>query len=130
MGYSPRRSLLPAITGMIGPGGSVVAKNGKALALPETLTDEDFQARLTELAIESNRDDDKARDLLAFCRAHPEAWTHFGTLQGEVVDHWLQLLAPGNAGDRQKAAWKREHIHAQLKERRKALRAEGDSPLE
>jgi hypothetical protein len=51
-------------------------------------------------------------------------------LEQDAIDSWQQLLAPGTHGDTQKAEWKRAHIDEQLRRRRKALRADGESPLE
>jgi hypothetical protein len=102
----------------------------KALAAPDALTEDELVSRLTALGAAANRHDAKAKELLAFCRAHPQAWSLIQSLEQDAIDSWLQLLAPGTHGDAEKAAWKRAHIEEQLRRRRKALRADGESPLE
>jgi len=103
---------------------------GKALAMPDELNAAELLERLTALGAAANRHDARAKELLAFCRAHPEAWTMLQTLEQDAIDRWLTLLAPGIRGDVHKAEWKRAHINEQLRRRRKALRADGESPLE
>src|SRR5215213_8248666 len=101
-----------------------------APATTEVLTEDALIAQLTALGAAANRNDAKAKDLLAFCRAHPEAWTKLQNLEQDAIDSWLALLAPGNHGDTGKAEWKRAHSAEQLQRRRTAIRGDGDSQLE
>jgi hypothetical protein len=112
-------------------GESAVPKSlNEALAVPDELNKAELLERLTALGATANRHDAKAKELLAFCRAHPEAWTMLRTLEQDTIDRWLTLLAPGTHGDTHKAEWNRSHINEQLRRRREALRADGESPLE
>ncbi len=102
----------------------------RALAVPGEPGKDELVERLTALGAAANRDDARATELLAFCRAHPEAWTLIQGLEQDAIDGWLRLLAPGTHGDAHKAEWKRAHIQDQLKRRRAELLADGRSQLE
>src|SRR5829696_4011039 len=123
---------MPATTGMTVVSGEsdVTQANTKALAVPDTLHEDALIAQLTALGAAANRNDAKAKELLAFCRAHPEAWTKLQNLEQDAIDGWLALLAPGTYDDTEKAEWKRAHIAEQLQRRRTAIRGDGDSQLE
>jgi hypothetical protein len=108
----------------------VSPKSPNALALPDELSGDAFRERLTELALAARADDRKAKDLHAFCAAHPEAWSRFGSLETDVIAGWLQRLAPETPGSIHRSAWNRERIDRELRERRTKLRADGNSELE
>jgi len=101
-----------------------------APATTDALTGDALITQLTALGAAANRNDTKAKALLAFCRAYPEAWTAIQNLEQDAIDSWLALLAPGNHGDTGKAEWKRAHIAEQLQRRRTAIGGDGDSQLE
>jgi hypothetical protein len=116
---------------VVSGGNAVPAKPASnAPATPEVLTEDALIAQLTALGAAANRNDAKAKELLVFCRAHPEAWTLVQNLEQDAIDSWLALLAPGNHGDTAKAEWKRAHIAEQLQRRRTEIRGDGDSQLE
>src|SRR5215213_1643668 len=122
----------PGITGTTAVTGESAAPNPtrKALAVPDELNEGELVERLTALGAAANWNDARAKNLLTFCRAHLVAWTMIQSLEQDAIDSWLKLLAPGDHGDTHKAEWKRAHIEEQLRRRREALRAGGESPLE
>src|SRR5829696_3280949 len=87
----------PRITGTTAVTGESAAPNPtrKALAVPDELNEGELVERLTALGAAANRNDAKAKELLAFCRAHPEVWTKLQNLEQDAIDDWLALLAPG-----------------------------------
>ncbi len=104
------------------------AKNGKALVAVEDLTDAERDERFSVLLSEMNQGKPRAAsEMLALCQAFPDYWKRIGGLEYSAEHAWLRLMAPGDAPG---AQFNREHITKELDGRRKALRRDGDSPLE
>ena len=104
------------------------AKNGKALVAVEDMTVAERDERFSNLLGEMNAGKPAAAsEMLALCRAFPDYWKRVGGLEYSAEASWLRLMAPG---DVPREVFTRESITDELDRRRRAMRNDGDSPLE